>query len=171
METALSIPIIMADQDGREPARPYVSYKILVEDVEHPRSNVISYEANSTTPGAETSDRKVEEISEASISLTIRGENQTKMTELYQTASSIFRYMKTQTDLVLLYDTSLEDRTTFIGAEYDYKIGFNFTINYCEKYTEETIERMNSVEITPTADEVEQPVFEVGRDTEPITKH
>jgi len=171
MATSLSIPIIMADQDGTEPARPYITYKIINENVEHPRSNIRRNTAAVTTPGSETSYIKIEEKSIPVISITVRGKNQGDMAATRETARKLLHYMKLQDAITILYNTAIEDRTTFIGGEYDYKIGFDFRIDYRDDYTLETVERMNTIESEREVNDTAIDDLIISRDSAAIVKH
>ena len=140
---------IRADQDGDKPARVFVTYKVINEFVESAWSNIreASYSAPNNT------EIKTKQKSNPVISITIVGNTPNDYDEMRTVAKKIFQYFRETefTDYsVLVISPNVEDRTTFLDAEYEYKLGFDIRLDYCEE-TSQIFEEVQTIESEYTA--------------------
>lgn len=167
--TKLNMRFIQANIIDEKPVNiaggVFASYNLLSEQIEQARNNIKEFSQNQADPTKV--DIKVKKKSRPIISINFISESQAdgeiliraKADELINLIQDQSINEETLNDLVItVLSPSIEDRTAFLGqgkgAGYEYKIGFDIMIDFCqEKITE--VERMEVVKMvmTPSTDD------------------
>jgi len=161
----ISITFIRDDQIGNVPAYPYMSYKMLSTNQESAHQDSINVSENSTdsTSADITRYEKVEEI----ISINFYDKN--RVDRIYTYATQAIQWFKSVSGrqackenyiTVRLINTQIQDRSIFQEAFWENRIGFDLRFDYCNEYTQ-TIEAIETIEITPTIDGDEKTIITI----------
>jgi len=162
----LSIYFLRADTMADVSQYPYLSYKNINTQNEHDYQDITTVTENATDPTSADITRY--EKNRATISLSFIDKN--SITDLNTYVNQAIQWFKsidgrefceTYDIIVRLIGTAPEDRSVFQEAFWENRVGFDVIFEYSGTYTQ-TIEAVETIEITPTIDgeEKEQIIIE-----------
>lgn len=156
LSSYLSLTMIRADQKGNVPPYPFATYKEININEENPYQNNIIVEENATDPTSV--DITKYELSETTFSLNFMDRERKDRIKTY--ARQAFQWFKSIAGIEFCHDrgivsrligTSIDDRTVFMDAYWENRIGFDVRFDYQGGYTQ-TIEAIETIIVTPTID-------------------
>jgi len=150
------INIQMADQGGHKPAYPYLSWKIISSQEEGDYQNLIVPEAN----GDQVNLNRYEQSKQV-MSLTFIGQD---IQDLWAKTTTALQWIKSTAcqdvaklnNIVLrVMSNQIEDRTVYLETFYENRLGVDVRLDYYGSPID-TIEAIETIEVTPTIDEIQQ---------------
>jgi len=156
LATYLNIYYIRADQLVDVSTYPYFVYKVISNAEESDHQNVIVVNENSID--STNADIVRYEKNETVISLTFIDKND--VSDIYTYATQALQWFKSISgketlrglDIIpRLIDPAPADRSVFLSALWENRVGFDIRFDYTGTYTQ-TIEAVETIEITPTID-------------------
>lgn len=161
MADDIGLTFTRADQQGKHPAYPFLSYKVISSNEESPHQNIRDIIEN--VENDSSADIKLYQKSEAIISLTFLDKN--RVDRIQEAADNALNYFKSiparelaidNEIVVQIISPSIEDRTIYQESFFENKIGFDIRLDYTGLYTQ-TIEGVETITIENERDDVAQP--------------
>jgi len=156
----IGLPFIRADQQGKHPAYPFFSYKVINIQEESAYQDIRVVEENIID--SSLADVKLYDKSEAMVSFSFLDKN--RVDRIYEAAGNALNFLKsidgkllaTNNEIVMqIINPSVEDRTVYQEAFFENKVGFDVRFDYSGLYTQE-IEGIETITIENERDEITQ---------------
>jgi|GEM_PF-4825255 len=165
LSTEIGRTIIRADQQGKHPRYPYVTYKEINSNEESSHQDIKELSENQADPTSV--DITIYEKSRATISFNFLDKN--RVDRITTAATNALKWLKTiegrefcrdQGIVCRIISPLIEDRTVYQQAFFENKIGFDVRFDYSGSSVE-TIEGIDEINIGVTRDGVQQPELEI----------